>query len=72
MPHLPDICEFSEIRLSVPRKKIIALFRSHMHLSQRDTLKMRAFSCLLERELNKCLHLKSITERILLKASDYK
>ncbi len=61
------ICQFKTIRVNIPQKMLIKLFYCNRFLTHKETRKISQKLALIDKEINKLLHVRSIVERIFLK-----
>lgn len=64
----PRLCDFNRIELSVPRLKLIKLLFKKSYLEAEETIFLKALLWKTESAEAKILHVRSIIEKILLKA----
>ena len=62
------ICPVSEVRISIPRKRLIKLFYDFSALDPYDNVEMRGFLRKLEKNIEALRHVASIVENILLRS----
>ena len=63
----PILCEFKEVRLNVPRYKLLKLYFKRSFLQHDELIFLKALHWKAEAAENKILHIKSIIEKALLK-----
>ena len=63
----PELAKFKEIKVSVPRLKLIKLLFKKSHLQYDELIFLKALHWRVEAAENKILHIKSIIEKTLLK-----
>lgn len=68
----PRLCDFNKITLIVPRYKLIKLLMKKSYLTAEETIFLRALHWKTEAANNKILHVQSLVEKALLKASNYR
>jgi len=67
--HETKLCPFSEVRISIPRERLIKLFYSHRILNYKELMEMRGLSAKLEKNIYRLQHAQSIVNIILDRAS---
>jgi len=64
----PKLCDFKEVKLVIPRYKLIKLYFKQNFLQHDEAVFLKAMLWKAEAAENKILHIKSIVEKALLKA----
>jgi len=64
-----SLCQFSEVRVSIPRDKIVRCYDKKYYLSDEETVFFREKRKEIEEALNRLNHAANIVDRILLKES---
>ena len=65
----PKLCDFNKVELKVPRMKLLKLLKKYNYLSQSETAFLRELLHRTEQSNYKILHIQSIIEKCLFKAS---
>lgn len=68
----PKLCDFSEVKLSVPRSKLLRLLLKKSYLSHEEYIFLKALLWKTEAANNKILHVESIIRKALLKTTNHK
>lgn len=61
------ICQFTTIRVNVPKKMLIKLFYCNRYLTHKETVKVGQKLAQVNEKINQMLHVRSIVEKVLLK-----
>jgi len=64
----PRLCDFNQVKLSVPRHKVIKLLFKKSYLDFDELIFLKGLFWKVEAAENKILHLKSLVEKALLKS----
>ena len=64
----PEILPYAQIRVSIPRKKLKKLYNKKKYLNRRETILINRKLAEIQRALVGLEHVRSIVERILLRA----
>lgn len=65
----PKLCDFGKIELSIPRARLIKLLFKKHYLDADEVIFLKALSWRAESAENKILHVRSIINKALLKAT---
>ena len=66
----PILCDFSKVELKIPRLKLIKLLMKKSYLQAEETIFLKALLWQTESANNKILHVQSLCEKALLKATN--
>ena len=65
---MPTVCEFDEVKVSIPKKKIQKHYDGHRHLSKKDSQYFSRKLVKIEEGINKLQHVYSVVEQIKLRS----